>query len=145
MLKTLNGSDSASTSTTDPLLLLDLVTPTSRATTLSVEHMSLVLGLVTAELAQIPLQDEVIRASGVGKVPVSVCDGCLDRNFNGISFTAGEPLRAPQPGFGPRNSEARVVRIESARPPQQHNTCPTGMRSVQRANGRVRSDTCLWI
>jgi hypothetical protein len=84
MLKTLNGSDSASTSTTDPLPFLNLVTPASRATTLSVEHMSSILGLVTSALAQIPLQDEVIRASGAGKVLGSVCDGCVDRNLNGI-------------------------------------------------------------
>jgi hypothetical protein len=66
------------------------------------------------------------------------------RDLNRISFSAGEPLHAPQPVFGSRNSEAWVVRIEPARPPQSRDTRSIGMRSVQRASDRVLSGTGLW-
>ena len=64
------------------------------------------------------------------------------RDLNRTLFSAGEPLRSPQPGLGSRNSETLVVHIELARPPQPRDTRSTGMRSAQIASGRVRSGTC---
>ena len=65
-------------------------------------------------------------------------------DLNRILFSAGESLRAPQPGFESCNSEGRVVRIDPARPPQSRDTHSTGMRFAQRASGRVRSGSCPW-
>jgi hypothetical protein len=93
------------------------VTPTSRANTPSVERK-----ILSTTIAQTGIStDSDIRRghrgerSGEGTGLKRVL-AVSTRDLNRISFDAGAPLRAPQRGFGSRNSEALVVRIEPARP-----------------------------
>jgi hypothetical protein len=141
ILKTPNGS-----AWRPPVLLIHsrfivFVTPASRAHTPSVEHKSSVRGLLRPAAST---DSDARRGHWGGRRGLKRVLAVSTRDLNRILFSAGAPLRSPQRGSGPRNSEALVVRIEPARHPQPRGTHSTGMRSVQRANDRVRSGTCPW-
>ena len=131
----------ASTCITDSLPLHRLRHAGFSGHTPSVEHKSSVRGLLRLAAST---DSDARRGHWGGRRGLKRVLAVSTRDLNRILFSAGAPLRSPQRGSGPRNSEALVVRIEPARHPQPRGTHSTGMRSVQRANDRVRSGTCPW-
>jgi hypothetical protein len=145
ILKTPNGSDSASTCITDPpplpLHRFRHADFTREYSIGMVQHSQYEDGSTHISKdsdVRRGHQSEHSRESTGPKRVLAVST----RDLNRILFTAGEPLCAPQPGLGSHNSEARVVPIEPAQPPHPRDTRSTGMRHVQRVSDRVRSGTC---